>query len=276
MTVTGMRKLSRTKPHRTMLMRNMVSQLLQYGHIVSTLAKCKETQKVAERLLTQVGKAKNEKLTEFQRDLAARQVQSRLVPPANSIWPKILNPQLLATSTGGNTRLTHLEPRLGDRAPQAVLEIIRGHIPTTERGSLRLWLAIQATLSEKCSSVEDVSDYNLKIFKQELSLENRTQEQLESIILKAREEIRSLRWNNMVKELRLKTQDEVDDTPPTQDLEKEKKFVTDLLERAKSFDLLNIKFSPNKSRVEKRKQRYEFVERPTASTTISKETHSRA
>ena len=52
MTVGLARKLSRTKPHRDALLKNMVSQLLQHGSITSTHEKCKEASRVAERVIT--------------------------------------------------------------------------------------------------------------------------------------------------------------------------------------------------------------------------------
>src|SRR5439155_3621160 len=46
------RKLSRTHQHRRALLRNLVTALFQYERIETTVAKAKETRRVAERLIT--------------------------------------------------------------------------------------------------------------------------------------------------------------------------------------------------------------------------------
>lgn len=60
---------------------------------------------------------------------------------------------------GGYTRVLHLEPRLGDRARQSVLELVdtpvvtygkgKDNEPTIERGNLKLWLLGKNTLHDE-------------------------------------------------------------------------------------------------------------------------------
>ncbi|KPJ52538.1 MAG: 50S ribosomal protein L17, partial [Dehalococcoidia bacterium DG_18] len=46
------RKLSRPTGHRVLMYRNLVTDLLRYGKIVTTEAKAKEVQGMAERIIT--------------------------------------------------------------------------------------------------------------------------------------------------------------------------------------------------------------------------------
>ena len=48
----GLRKLNRTSSHRLMMLRNMVTSLLEHERIETTEAKAKEVRSLAERLIT--------------------------------------------------------------------------------------------------------------------------------------------------------------------------------------------------------------------------------
>lgn len=70
---------------------------------------------------------------------------------------------------GGYTRVLHLEPRLGDRARQSILELVDtpvvtyGKRPdneaTIERGNIKLWLLGKSALHDE---VEKGGEYNVK------------------------------------------------------------------------------------------------------------------
>ncbi len=57
--MSGYRKLSRTTPQRKALLRNQVTNLLFHGHIITTEAKAKEIQKIAEGLIALAVKEKD-------------------------------------------------------------------------------------------------------------------------------------------------------------------------------------------------------------------------
>ena len=56
--MAGYRKLGRTSSQRKALLRNQVTNLLYNGKIVTTEAKAKEVQRIAERLITMAVKEK--------------------------------------------------------------------------------------------------------------------------------------------------------------------------------------------------------------------------
>src|SRR5512140_3456491 len=106
------RKLSRTASHRKAVLRNLVTALFQFERIETTVAKAKETRRLAERLITFAKRG----------DLAARRHVARFVTrPA-------VTAKLFATVApwyterpGGYTRIIRLGPRLGDAGEMAFL-----------------------------------------------------------------------------------------------------------------------------------------------------------
>ena len=110
------RKLSRTHAHRRAVLRNLVTALFQYERIETTVAKAKETRRLAERMIT-FGK---------QGDLAARRHVARFV-----MKPEVVS-KLFATiapwyteRNGGYTRIIRIGHRLGDAGETAYLELIK-------------------------------------------------------------------------------------------------------------------------------------------------------
>jgi large subunit ribosomal protein L17 len=114
------RKLSRTASHRRALLRNLVTALFQYERIETTVAKAKETRRLAERLIT-FGK---------RGDLAARRHVSRFVmrPDVTRKLFDTIAPWYTERH-GGYTRILKLGRRLGDAGETAYLELVK----TTEQ-----------------------------------------------------------------------------------------------------------------------------------------------
>lgn len=152
MTVGLARKLSRTKPHRDALLKNMVTQLLQHGSIVSTHEKCKEASRVAERVITWAKKVNENPASPLLSEIQARlflsgdnsKLMKRLL---GDIAPRY------ASRNGGYTRVLHLEPRLGDRARQSVLELVNTPVVDSQgnfsRGNMKLWLLVKSTMHDE-------------------------------------------------------------------------------------------------------------------------------
>src|SRR5215813_15535427 len=110
------RRLGRKREHRHALLRNLVTALFQYERIETTVAKAKETRRLAERMIT-FGK---------QGDLAARRHVARFV-----MKPEVVA-KLFATiapwyaeRAGGYTRIVRIGHRLGDAGETAYLELIK-------------------------------------------------------------------------------------------------------------------------------------------------------
>ncbi|KAL5533890.1 hypothetical protein ACEPAG_350 [Sanghuangporus baumii] len=109
------RKLSRTSSHRMLLLRNMVTSLIEHEQIKTTLPKAKEAARLAEKLIT-LGK---------KGDLpAARKVQGFLL--RHTLIPKVFGAlaHRYANRPGGYTRIHKFGNRKGDNAPHAILELV--------------------------------------------------------------------------------------------------------------------------------------------------------
>lgn len=117
------RKLNRTAQHRACLLRNLVTNLLEHESIVTTHAKAKEAQTAAERLITA---ARNIPPNQS-RHKTTQTLGNKLYKP-DLLIPKLMNDlsKRYANFTGGYTRVLKLEPRLGDNAPQSILELVDG------------------------------------------------------------------------------------------------------------------------------------------------------
>src|SRR5438067_2003674 len=109
------RKLSRNTSHRKALLDNLVRAVILNESIRTTTPKAKEARRVVERVIT---KAR-------ENTLAARRVvhktvrdQAALAKLFETIGPRF------KTRPGGYTRLVHVDNRLGDNAPMAILELV--------------------------------------------------------------------------------------------------------------------------------------------------------
>ncbi|MGC8519722.1 MAG: 50S ribosomal protein L17 [Steroidobacteraceae bacterium] len=114
--LTG-RQLSRNSSHRHALMRNMSVSLLRHETIRTTLPKAKELRRVVEPLIT-LGKTDG--------DANRRLAFARLRDTA--IVEKLfsdLGPRF-KSRPGGYTRILRMNPRPGDSAPMALMQLVDG------------------------------------------------------------------------------------------------------------------------------------------------------
>lgn len=109
------RKLGRRGEHRLAMMRNMSTSLLDKEKITTTLAKAKELQRFAEKLVTL---SKRETL--HARRLVARHVHDRAV--VAKLFDTLS--ARYASRPGGYTRILKLGPRRGDNAEMALIELV--------------------------------------------------------------------------------------------------------------------------------------------------------
>ena len=111
------RQLSRNSAHRHALMRNMATSLLRHETIRTTVPKAKELRRVVEPLITL---AKVDSLAK--RRLALSRLRDA------SVVDKLfgdLGPRFKARA-GGYTRILRMEPRPGDSADMALMELVDG------------------------------------------------------------------------------------------------------------------------------------------------------
>jgi large subunit ribosomal protein L17 len=118
------RQLGRTTSHRSALLRNLVTSLLEEERIETTLAKAKELRRVADRMVT-LGK---------KGDLASRRRALRIVRSQKAVKKLFTDIALRYESRpGGYTRIYHIGPRPGDGASMALIEFVDR--PQTKRES---------------------------------------------------------------------------------------------------------------------------------------------
>lgn len=168
MTVGLARKLSRTKSHRDALLRNLVSQLFQHESIITTYEKCKETSRLAERIITAAkkynhGNGSNRYIQNIQSNLFLSGDNKHLLA-------KVVNElaNRFKDRNGGFTRILKLEPRIGDKSKQATIELVDTPIIinnseniTMQRGNIKFWLLMKTLLYNEINN-ESYSPLTMK------------------------------------------------------------------------------------------------------------------
>ena len=111
----GTRKLGRPTDHRLMMLRNLVTSLLENGRITTTEAKAMEVRSLADKMIT-LGKANT--LHTKRQALAYITKKDVVFKLFDEIAPKY------ADRNGGYTRVIKMGPRRGDAAPMAIVELV--------------------------------------------------------------------------------------------------------------------------------------------------------
>ena len=123
------RKLGRTSAHRKSMLRNLTTDLLVNGKIVTTETRAKEVRKFADKMIT-LGKkgdlAARRRAAAFMMDVVADVkedgdkvvVQTALQKLFDDVAPRY------AERNGGYTRILKMEERRGDAAKMVVLELV--------------------------------------------------------------------------------------------------------------------------------------------------------
>ena len=109
------RQLSRNSSHRHALLRNMAASLLRHETIRTTVPKAKELRRVVEPLIT---------LAKIDSQAKRRQAYSRLrdADVVEKLFGDI-GPRFKARA-GGYTRILKMEPRPGDSADMALMQLV--------------------------------------------------------------------------------------------------------------------------------------------------------
>ena len=111
----GTRKLGKTSAQRRALLRQQVTDLLENGKIETTFFRAKEVQPVVEKMIT-LGKKAG--LANYRRAMAYITKEDVVKKLFDEIAPKY------ADRNGGYTRVTRTDPRRGDAAEMAVIELV--------------------------------------------------------------------------------------------------------------------------------------------------------
>ena len=109
------RQLSRNAPHRAAMFRNMAASLLKHETIRTTVPKAKELRRVVEPLIT-LGKSDSQ----ANRRLAFSRLRDSAVVEKlfGDLGPRF------KPRAGGYTRILKMDPRPGDSAPMALMQLV--------------------------------------------------------------------------------------------------------------------------------------------------------
>ena len=110
------RKFSRPTGHRILMFRTQVTDLIRHERIRTTEAKAKEVQGMVEKMIT-LGKKGT--LSHRRQALAFITDENMVVKVFDDLA------QRYAARAGGYTRVVKMEPRKGDGAPMALLELVQ-------------------------------------------------------------------------------------------------------------------------------------------------------
>ncbi len=109
------RELSRTASHRSALLRNLATSLLEHERIRTTEAKAKELRPVVEKLITLGGTDDVHSRRQARRLIENRVVLQKLF---DDVGPRFRD------RPGGYTRILKLGARKGDGAELAIIELV--------------------------------------------------------------------------------------------------------------------------------------------------------
>lgn len=108
------RKLGRTKSHRNLMLRNLVTSLFSNESVRTTEAKAKEARRLAERMVSYAKRGDLHARRQVLRHINDQDIVRKLF---DSIAPRFEGRE------GGYTRIIKLTRRHGDGAPVAILEL---------------------------------------------------------------------------------------------------------------------------------------------------------
>ena len=113
--MSGYRKLGRASDQRRAMLRGLVTNVLKYGKVETTLMRAKEAQSIVDKMIT-LGK---------RGDLhARRQAMAYVYEPAVVYDLFNITAAKYAQRNGGYTRVIKLGSRRGDNAEMAILELV--------------------------------------------------------------------------------------------------------------------------------------------------------
>jgi large subunit ribosomal protein L17 len=118
------RQLSRNASHRHALMRNMATSLLRHETIRTTVPKAKELRRVVEPLITM---AKIDSLAKRRLALSRLRDVAIVEKLFTDLGPRF------KTRAGGYTRILKMEPRPGDSADMALMQLVELAAVTTDK-----------------------------------------------------------------------------------------------------------------------------------------------
>src|SRR6476469_1889010 len=122
------RRLGGSSSHQKALLANLATSLFEHGRIKTTEPKARALRPYAEKLITHAKKGALHNRREVMKKIRDKDVVHTLFAEIGPFY---------ADRDGGYTRIIKVEPRKGDNAPMAVIELVREKTVTSEADRAR-------------------------------------------------------------------------------------------------------------------------------------------
>ena len=129
-------RLGGSSSHQKALLANLATSLFEHGRIKTTEPKARALRPYAEKLITHAKKGTLHNRREVMKKIRDKDVVHILFAEIGPFF---------ADRNGGYTRIVKVEPRKGDNAPMAVIELVREKTVTSEANRARRAAAAKAT-----------------------------------------------------------------------------------------------------------------------------------
>src|SRR5947209_3896891 len=137
-------RLGGSSSHQKALLANLATSLFEHGRIKTTEPKARALRPYAEKLITHAKKGSLHNRREVMKKIRDKDVVHTLFA---EIGPFFSDRQ------GGYTRIIKVEPRQGDNAPMAVIELVREKTVTSEANRARRAAASKSAPAKKAAPV---------------------------------------------------------------------------------------------------------------------------
>ncbi|BCQ10368.1 hypothetical protein JMUB5695_03823 [Mycobacterium heckeshornense] len=137
------RHLGGSSSHQKAILANLATALFEHGRIKTTEPKARALRPYAEKLITHAKKGTLHNRREVLKKIRDKDVVHTLFA---EIGPHF------ADRNGGYTRIIKVEPRKGDNAPMAVIELVREKTVTAEANRARRVAAAQAKTKQAAAA----------------------------------------------------------------------------------------------------------------------------
>ncbi len=127
-------RLGGSSSHQKALLANLATSLFEHGRIKTTEPKARALRPYAEKLITRAKKGTLHNRREVMKKIRDKDVVHTLFAEIGPFF---------ADREGGYTRIIKVEPRKGDNAPMAVIELVREKTVTSEANRARRAAASQ-------------------------------------------------------------------------------------------------------------------------------------
>ena len=129
-------RLGGSSSHQKAILANLATSLFEHGRIKTTEPKARALRPYAEKLITHAKKGTLHNRREVMKKIRDKDVVHILFAEIGPFF---------ADRNGGYTRIVKVEPRKGDNAPMAVIELVREKTVTSEANRARRAAAAKAT-----------------------------------------------------------------------------------------------------------------------------------